>query len=224
MNQFQSLFASKVKKSYIADGHHRSAASAKVGQQIREEKGNYTGDESFNFFLSCLFPSNQLHILDYNRVITDLNGYSDEEFISLLKNNFDIIEKETTYQAQKKHEFSMYLSGKWYQLLAKPNTYDDSDPIKSLDVTVLSDYVLDKILGIKNQKTDSRIDFVGGIRGLKELSKRVDSGEMKVAFAFYPVSLDQLMNIADNDMIMPPKSTWFEPKLKSGLVINLLDS
>lgn len=224
LNQFQSLFASKVKKSYIADGHHRSAASAKVGQQIREEKGNYTGDESFNFFLSCLFPSNQLHILDYNRVITDLNGYSDEEFISLLKNNFDIIEKETTYQAQKKHEFSMYLSGKWYQLLAKPNTYDDSDPIKSLDVTVLSDYVLDKILGIKNQKTDSRIDFVGGIRGLKELSKRVDSGEMKVAFAFYPVSLDQLMNIADNDMIMPPKSTWFEPKLKSGLVINLLDS
>lgn len=224
LQKFQELFATQVEFSYIADGHHRSAASAKVGAAIREEKGSYTGEESFNFFLSCLFPSEQLQIIDYNRVVKDLNGHSVEELLQLLQENFEVTEKSELYKPTTLHEFSMYVAGKWYQLKAKSNTYDDQDPIKGLDVTVLSNYVLDPILGIKDQRTDKRIDFVGGIRGLAELSKRVDSGEMAIAFAFYPVTLDQLMSIADNDMIMPPKSTWFEPKLKSGLVINLLDT
>lgn len=223
LQQFQHLFATQVEASYIADGHHRSAASAKVGAAIREEKGQYTGEESFNFFLSCLFPSEQLQIIDYNRVVKDLNGHSVQEILDLLSPNFEVEEQSSTYKPSSLHNFGMYLGGKWYQLKAKPHTYDDQDPIKGLDVTVLSQYVLDPVLGIKDQRTDKRIDFVGGIRGLQELSKRVDSGEMAIAFAFYPVTLDQLMSIADNDMIMPPKSTWFEPKLKSGLVINLLN-
>lgn len=224
LQKFQDLFATQVEYSYIADGHHRSAASAKVGAAIREERGSYTGEEPFNFFLSCLFPSEQLQIIDYNRVVKDLNGHSIEELLKKLQENFVVIEKSELYKPTTLHEFSMYVAGKWYQLQAKPHTYDDQDPIKGLDVTVLSNFVLDPILGIKDQRTDKRIDFVGGIRGLEELSKRVDSGEMAIAFAFYPVTLDQLMSIADNDMIMPPKSTWFEPKLKSGLVINLLDA
>lgn len=223
LQQFQDLFATQVEASYIADGHHRSAASAKVGAAIREEKGQYTGEESFNFFLSCLFPSEQLQIIDYNRVVKDLNGHSVQEVLELLSPNFEVMEQSSTYKPSALHEFGMYLDGKWYQLKAKPHTYDDQDPIKGLDVTVLSQYVLDPVLGIKDQRTDKRIDFVGGIRGLQELSKRVDNGEMAIAFAFYPVTLNQLMSIADNDMIMPPKSTWFEPKLKSGLVINLLN-
>jgi uncharacterized protein (DUF1015 family) len=222
--RLQGLFAEKVPASYIADGHHRSAASAKVGQQIREEKGSYSGDEPFNFFLSCLFPSEQLQIIDYNRLVKDLNGHTEEELLGLLKQDFDVEEHSALYQPGRLHEFSMYLGGKWYSLKAKAHTFDDTDPIKGLDVTVLSNFVLDPLLGIKDQRTDKRVDFVGGIRGLKELSKRVDSGEMAVAFALYPVTLDQLMAIADNNMIMPPKSTWFEPKLKSGLVINMLDA
>lgn len=222
LQQIQDLFAQNVEASYIADGHHRSAASAKVGSEIREENGTYTGDEPFNFFLSCLFPSEQLQIIDYNRVIKDLNGHTVEEILNQLSSNFIVEKKSEIYTPSTLHEFSMYLGGKWYVLNAKSNTFDNSDPIKGLDVTVLSQYVLDPIFGIKDQRTDKRIDFIGGIRGLKELSRRVDSGEMAVAFAFYPVTLDQLMSIADSGMIMPPKSTWFEPKLKSGLVINLL--
>lgn len=224
LQQFQDLFSKQVEASYIADGHHRSAASAKVGAAIREEKGSYSGEESFNFFLSCLFPSEQLQIIDYNRVVKDLNGHTVQEILDLLAADFEVKEQSELFKPKKLHEFGMYLDGKWYQLSAKSHTFDDQDPIKGLDVTVLSNYVLDPILGIKDQRTDKRIDFVGGIRGLEELSKRVDSGEMAIAFAFYPVTLDQLMSIADNDMIMPPKSTWFEPKLKSGLVINLLDA
>lgn len=218
------LFQQKVDASYIADGHHRSAASAKVGKQLREENPNHTGKESYNFFLSCLFPSNQLQIQDYNRVIKDLNGLSEEELLNQIAANFDI-EKigAQLYKPTQLHEFSMYLNGIWYKLTAKAHTVKANDPIGVLDVTILSNYVLDPVLGIKDQRTDKRIDFVGGIRGLGELQKRVDSGEMKVAFAFYPVSLDQLIAIADSGNIMPPKSTWFEPKLKSGLVINLLN-
>jgi uncharacterized protein (DUF1015 family) len=223
IDQLVELFATKVPASYIADGHHRSAASAKVGQQIREQKGQYNGDEPFNFFLSCLFPSDQLQIIDYNRLVKDLNGHTPEGLIAAISNNFEItLISEDIIKPAQLHDFSMYLSGKWYGLKALPHTYDDNDPIRSLDVTVLSNHLLDPLLGIKDQRTDKRVDFVGGIRGLGELQKRVDSGEMAVAFALYPVTLDQLMNIADTGNIMPPKSTWFEPKLKSGLVINLI--
>ncbi len=225
INKLTELFKENVAASYIADGHHRSAASAKVGKQLREENPEYTGNESFNFFLSCLFPSNQLQIQDYNRLVKDINGLTEEELLSKIAENFDV-EKigANIYKPTHLHEFSMYVNGNWYKLTAKQNTYDENDPIGVLDVTILSKYVLDEILNIKDQRTDKRIDFVGGIRGLGELQKRVDSGEMKIAFAFYPVSLDQLIAIADSGNIMPPKSTWFEPKLKSGLVINLLNN
>ena len=217
------LFHQKGKESYIADGHHRSAASAKVGKQLREENPNYTGNEPFNYFLSCLFPSNQLQIQDYNRLIKDTNNLSEDELLDKIKIHFDIDKiGAQIYKPTHLHTFSMYVNGNWYKLIAKQNTFDENDPIGVLDVTILSKYVLDEILDIKDQRTDKRIDFVGGIRGLAELQKRVDSGEMKIAFAFYPVSLDQLIAIADSGNIMPPKSTWFEPKLKSGLVINLL--
>ena len=225
INKLTELFKEHVAASYIADGHHRSAASAKVGKQLREENPNYTGNEPFNYFLSCLFPSNQLQIQDYNRLVKDINGLTEEELLSKMAENFDI-EKigANIYKPAHLHEFSMYVNGNWYKLTAKQNTYDENDPIGVLDVTILSKYVLDEILNIKDQRTDKRIDFVGGIRGLGELQKRVDSGEMKIAFAFYPVSLDQLIAIADSGNIMPPKSTWFEPKLKSGLVINVLEN
>ena len=217
------LFHQKVTASYIADGHHRSAASAKVGKQLREENPNYTGNEPFNYFLSCLFPSNQLQIQDYNRLIKDTNNLSEDELLDKIKIHFNIDKiGAQIYKPTHLHTFSMYVNGNWYKLIAKQNTFDENDPIGVLDVTILSKYVLDEILDIKDQRTDKRIDFVGGIRGLAELQKRVDSGEMKIAFAFYPVSLDQLIAIADSGNIMPPKSTWFEPKLKSGLVINLL--
>jgi len=224
INKLVELFKEKVEASYIADGHHRTAAAAKVGNQLKEENKNHTGNETYNYFLSCLFPSNQLQIQDYNRLVKDTNGLSDEELLSKIKENFEI-EKigNNIYKPQTLHEFSMYLNGNWYKLTAKENTYDENDPIGILDVTILSNYLLDPILNIKDQRTDKRIDFVGGIRGLSELQKRVDSGEMKIAFAFFPVTLDQLMNIADTGNIMPPKSTWFEPKLKSGLVINVLE-
>ncbi len=225
INKLTELFKENVAASYIADGHHRSAASAKVGKQLREENPNYTGNEPFNYFLSCLFPSNQLQIQDYNRLVKDINGLTEEELLSKIAENFDV-EKigADIYKPAHLHEFSMYVNGNWYKLTAKQNTYDENDPIGVLDVTILSKYILDQILNIKDQRTDKRIDFVGGIRGLGELQKRVDSGEMKIAVAFYPVSLDQLIAIADSGNIMPPKSTWFEPKLKSGLVINLLNN
>ncbi|MBK9793383.1 MAG: DUF1015 domain-containing protein [Sphingobacteriales bacterium] len=225
INKLTELFKDNVADSYIADGHHRSAASAKVGKQLREEHPNYTSDEPYNYFLSCLFPSNQLQIQDYNRLLKDINGLTEEELLSKIAENFDV-EKigANIYKPVQLHEFSMYVNGNWYKLTAKQTTYDENDPIGVLDVTILSNYILDPVLNIKDQRTDKRIDFVGGIRGLDELQKRVDSGEMKIAFAFYPVSLDQLIAIADSGNIMPPKSTWFEPKLKSGLVINLLNN
>lgn len=217
------LFVTKVEASYIADGHHRSAASAKVGKQLRESNPNHTGNEAYNYFLSCLFPSNQLQIQDYNRLVKDTNDLDVATLLQKIQANFEVEKKGTTiYKPQLLHEFSMYVDGNWYKLTAKQNTYDENDPIAVLDVTILSTYVLDDILNIKDQRTDKRIDFVGGIRGLGELQKRVDSGEMKIAFALYPVSLNQLIDIADTGNIMPPKSTWFEPKLKSGLVINEL--
>ncbi len=223
INKLIELFKNNVEASYIADGHHRSAGAAKVGKQLRDENPNHTGNESYNYFLSCLFPADQLQIQDYNRVVKDINGLNVNELLDKIILNFNFEEKgKTIYKPQQLHEFSMYVYGNWYKLTAKEHTFDENDPIGVLDVTILSKYILDEVLNIKDQRTDKRIDFVGGIRGLAELQKRVDSGEMKIAFAFYPVTLNQLMNIADTGNIMPPKSTWFEPKLKSGLVINLL--
>ena len=212
---FQSL--------YIADGHHRSAAAALVGAEKAKNNPNHTGKEEYNYFMAVCFPENQITIIDYNRLVKDLNGLSEEEFIEKVKKNFEVEEKGADiYKPDRLHNFSMYLSGKWYSLTAKEGTYDDNDPIGVLDVTVLSNLLLDEVLGIKDLRTDTRIDFVGGIRGLGELERRVDSGEMAVAFALYPVSMQQLMDIADTGNIMPPKTTWFEPKLRSGLVIHKL--
>ena len=254
---------------YVADGHHRTAAAARVGEYKASKNPNHTGDEEYNFFMAVCFPESQLRIMDYNRVVKDLGGLSEQEFLSALSEDFDIIEKASSVKSgplrpndsgQPRpdggggaqaclggadcgsnrvigmqwpesegrnptglHNFSMYLGGAWYSLTAKPGRYDDNDPIGVLDVTILSNLVLDKLLGIKDLRTDKRIDFVGGIRGLGELQRRVDSGEMKVAFALYPVSMQQLTDIADSGNIMPPKTTWFEPKLRSGLTIHLLD-
>ena len=208
---------------YIADGHHRTAASVRIGVEKREQNPNHRGDEEYNYFMAVAFPKSELKIMDYNRVVKDLNGLTAQQFIEALQQDFEVEKaSEAPYRPGKLHNFSMYLEGEWYSLTAKPGTYDDTDPIGVLDVTVLSNLVLDKILGIKDLRTDKRIDFVGGIRGLGELSKRVDSGEMAVAFALYPVSMDQLINIADTGNIMPPKTTWFEPKLRSGLFIHFL--
>ncbi len=208
---------------YIADGHHRSAAAALVGDEKRRQNPNHKGSEEYNYFLAVCFPDNQLNIIDYNRVVKDLNGLTDAQFLESLKKHFDVKEMGAEiYKPNKLHNFSVYLSGKWYSLTAKAGTFDDKDPIGVLDVTISSKYVLDEILGIKDLRTDKRIDFVGGIRGLGELKRRVDSGEMKVALALYPVSMDQLIAIADSGNIMPPKTTWFEPKLRSGLVIHKL--
>ncbi|KRP13690.1 MAG: hypothetical protein ABR95_00585 [Sphingobacteriales bacterium BACL12 MAG-120813-bin55] len=222
--KIEALFAEKVPFTYIADGHHRSASSAKVGQQLREAHPDYTGAEPFNFFLSVLFPASQLMIMDYNRVVKDLNGNVPMEFFKKLDASFTIKHMGTeAYKPQRMHEFSLYFDGHWYQLLAKEHTYNDNDPIECLDVTVLTNYLLDPILGIKDQRTDKRIDFVGGIRGMSELKKRVDSGEMQVAIALYPVAIQQLINISDSGNVMPPKSTWFEPKLRSGLVVHMFN-
>ena len=223
MSRIIDLFE-KLPATYVADGHHRTAAAALVGNEKRKANPNHTGNEEYNFFLAVHFPDNQLTIIDYNRVVKDLNGYSSNEFIEKLKIGFDVIEKGADiYKPDALHNFSMYLEGKWYSLTAKENTYDDNDPIGVLDVTILTNQVLDPLLDIQDLRRSKRIDFVGGIRGLGELKKRVDSSEMKVAFALYPVSMKQLIDIADNDMIMPPKTTWFEPKLRSGLVVHELD-
>ena len=208
---------------YIADGHHRSAAAALVGAEKAQQNPNHKGDEEYNYFMAVCFPANQLTIIDYNRVVKDLNGLSAEEFLAAVGKNFIVEEKGAEiYKPDALHNFSLYLEGKWYSLTAKEGTYDDNDPIGVLDVTISSNLILDEILDIKDLRSDKRIDFVGGIRGLGELKKRVDSGEMKVALALYPVSMKQLMDIADTGNIMPPKTTWFEPKLRSGLIIHKL--
>ena len=218
------LFTTEVDACYVADGHHRTAAAARVGAEKRASNPNHTGDEEYNFFMAVCFPESELKILDYNRVVRDLNSHSKDEFLAELGKDFVVRNMGTgIYHPDHLHNFSMYLDGEWYSLEALPGRYDDKDPIGVLDVTILSNLVLDRILGIKDLRTDKRIDFVGGIRGLEELSRRVDSGEMKVAFALYPVSMGQLIDIADTGNIMPPKTTWFEPKLRSGLFIHSLD-
>lgn len=222
-NKITQIFASEVPAFYVADGHHRTAAAALVGEEKRKNNPSHTGEEEYNYFLAVVFPESHLKIIDYNRVVKDLNGLSAKEFITKLEADF-LIEKKgkEIYKPAFLHNFSMYLEGEWYSLSAKPGTYDNNDPIGVLDVTILSNHVLDKILDIKDLRTSTRVDFVGGIRGLAELSKRVDSGEMAAAFALYAVSMKQLVDIADTGNIMPPKTTWFEPKLRSGLAIHKL--
>ena len=220
----EKLFIEKVPCTYVADGHHRTAAAAGMSAEFGAQNPNHTGNEAYNYFMAVHFPDNQLQIIDYNRVVKDLNGLNPSEFLEKIDENFGITQiSGSIVKPEKLHDFSMYLDGKWYGLTAKKPTYNDDSPIDSLDVSVLSKYILEPILNIINLRTDTRIDFVGGIRGLSELSKRVDSGEMAVAFALFPVSMNQLMNIADTGNIMPPKVTWFEPKLRSGLVINKLN-
>ena len=216
------IFTTEVEAFYVADGHHRTAAAARVGAERRAHNPAHDGTEEYNYFMAVAFPESQLKILDYNRVVKDLAGMSAQEFLKALETDFEVSAAccEGPAVPSALHEFTMYLEGRWYVLKTRPGRYDDSDPIGVLDVSVLSNLVLDKLLGIKDLRTDKRIDFVGGIRGLKALSDRVDSGEMKVAFALYPVSMKQLIDIADSGNIMPPKTTWFEPKLRSGLAIH----
>ena len=225
------IFTNDIDAFYVADGHHRTAAAARVGAEKKAQNPHHTGNEEYNYFMAVCFPQSHLAIIDYNRVVKDLNGLTEEQMLKALEEDFDVAlatkprcgRPAKPYAPSGLHNFSMYLGKNWYSLTAKPGRYDDNDPIGVLDVTILSNLVLDKILGIKDLRTDKRIDFVGGIRGLGELSRRVDSGEMKVAFALYPVSMDQLIRIADTGNIMPPKTTWFEPKLRSGLAIHSLD-
>ena len=218
------IFTGEVEAFYVADGHHRTAAAARVGAEKRAQNPGHTGDEEYNWFMAVCFPESQLRIIDYNRVVKDLAGMDGPAFLERLSEDFELeCRGKEAYHPDRLHNFSMYLDGQWYSLTARPGRYDDSDPIGVLDVTVLSRLVLDKLLGIKDLRTDKRIDFVGGIRGLDELARRVDSGEMRVAFALYPVSMRQLVDIADSGMIMPPKTTWFEPKLRSGLAVHTLD-
>ncbi len=214
----------KIPNLYIADGHHRSAAAALVGAEKAKNNPNHKGDEEYNYFMAVAFPASHLKIIDYNRVVRDLNGLTPEQFLDKIRENFEVKDMGTEiYTPAALHNFSLYLDGRWYSLTAKQGTYNDQDPIGVLDVTVSSDLILRDILGITDLRSDKRIDFVGGIRGLGELKRRVDSGEMKMALALYPVTMDQLINIADTGNIMPPKTTWFEPKLRSGLVIHKLD-
>lgn len=218
-----SLFE-EIPFTYVADGHHRTAAASLVGEEKRKNNPNYKGDEEYNFFLAVHFPHNQLTIIDYNRVVRDLNSLAPHKLLEKLEKGFIVDEKGTDiYKPRKLHNFSMYLEGKWYSLTAKKETYDDNNPIGVLDVTILTEQVLGPILNIRDLRRSERIDFVGGIRGLKELKKRVDSGKMKIAFALYPVAMEQLIRIADSGNIMPPKTTWFEPKLRSGLIIHSLE-
>lgn len=214
----------KIPNMYIADGHHRSAAAALVGAEKAKNNPNHTGDEEYNYFMAVAFPASHLRVIDYNRVVRDLNGMTPAEFLTRLDENFIVEEKGAdTYHPMALHNFALYLDGKWYSLTAKPGTYNDDDPIGVLDVTVSSDLILRDLLGITDLRSDKRIDFVGGIRGLEELKRRVDSGEMAMALALYPVTMKQIMDIADTGNIMPPKTTWFEPKLRSGLIIHKLD-
>lgn len=216
INFITNLFRKKISNTYIADGHHRAASAAKVSQQL-------AGNENANYFLTTIFPATELAILDYNRVIKDLNGLSTEDFLKELERSFIIEKTNAPYSPKKIHQFGMYLDRQWYKLQSKEGTYR-SDPIGVLDITILTNNVLDKILGVKDQRTDNRIDFVGGIRGLAELEERVNSGEMRLAFSLYPVSIQQLFDIADSGTVMPPKSTWFEPKLRDGLLTHMIDS
>ena len=223
INQITEIF-SQIPYLYIADGHHRTAAAALVGAEKAKQNPNHTGKEEYNYFLAVCFPDNQLKIMDYNRVVKDLNGLTPAEFLKTLEADFVIEDKGTAiYYPAQLHNFSLYMEGRWYSLTAKQGTYNDNDPIGVLDVTISSDLILDKLLGMKDLRTDKRVDFVGGLRGLEELKRRVDSGEMKAALALYPVSMKQLIDIADTGNIMPPKTTWFEPKLRSGLVIHKLN-
>ncbi len=216
------IFEDKVPATYIADGHHRAASAAKVAQEFADQGLRITGDESFNYFLTCIFPADQLQIMDYNRVVKDLNGKSVSEFLSGLEADFTVTEKgNEAYKPQQPHEFGLYIEGTWYQLIAKDGTYS-TDPISVLDVSILQQNVLSKLLEINDPRTDKRVEFVGGIRGLAELEKRVDSGEMAAAFACYPVSIQQLFQVADSGNVMPPKSTWFEPKTRDGLVVYMI--
>ncbi len=222
-DQIRNIVAAfeKMPATYVADGHHRTAAAALVGNDLKKENPNHTGQESYNYFLAVHFPDNQLAILDYNRVVKDLNGNTKQSFLEGLARSFEVEKKgKAPYRPSRLHEFGMYIGGEWYALMAKPGMYDDQDAIGVLDVTILSEKVLKPLLNIHDLRTDKRIDFVGGMRGLKELERRVDSGEMAVAFALYPVSMKQLIDIADSGEIMPPKTTWFEPKLRSGLVVH----
>jgi uncharacterized protein (DUF1015 family) len=217
----EHLFKEKVPYTYIADGHHRAASSAKVGQRRKEANPNHTGSEEYNYFLSVLFPASQLSIIDYNRVVKDLNGLSFDEFLAKASEKFDIEKVGSSIcKPSSLHEFSFYYQENWYKMIAKSGSYNDDDPIGVLDITILSENLLSPVLGVHDQRTDKRIDFVGGIRGLGELVKRVDSGEMKIAFALYPVTIQQLIAIADSGNVMPPKTTWFEPKLRSGLIVH----
>jgi len=222
IKRITEIFAS-VPAFYVADGHHRTAAAALVGEEKRKSNPNHTGEEEYNYFLAVVFPESHLKIIDYNRVVKDLNGMTSADFIKKLNEDF-VVENMGTdiYKPAALHNFSMYINGSWYSLTAKPGTYDEKDPVGVLDVTVMSNLVFDKLLDIKDLRTSKRIDFIGGIRGLGELKKRVDSGEMAAAFALYPVSMRQLIDIADTGNIMPPKTTWFEPKLRSGLAIHKL--
>lgn len=215
--QITNLFATEVPCTYIADGHHRAASAAKVRLALGDK-----ATPAANYFLTTLFPSNQLAIMDYNRVVKDLNGYEAEAFLSALEQDFDIQKTDAAYRPDALHRFGLYMNRQWYALTAKPGTYNDTDPIGVLDVTILSNNILDKLLGIKDQRVDKRIDFVGGIRGMEALETRVDSGEMALAISLYPVTIDQLFNIADAGEVMPPKSTWFEPKLRDGLLTHLI--
>jgi len=224
IGRIERIFRDEIPFTYVADGHHRTAAAAHVGEERKKANPVHNGTEAYNFFLAVHFPASQLTIIDYNRLIKDLNGFSTEEFLRELSVSFEIVPKgKKEYKPARLHEFSLYMNGLWYALTAKPGTYDDDDPIGGLDVTVLSKYVLDPLLAIKDLRQSKRIDFVGGIRGLGELKKRVDSREMAAAFALYPVTMGQLMKIADSGNIMPPKTTWFEPKLRSGLVLHFLE-
>lgn len=219
-----SELMAEIPAMYIADGHHRSAAAALVGNEKKMANPHHTGKEEYNYFLAVCFPDNQLNIIDYNRVVKDLNGLSKEEFLKRIAENFTIENKgQAIYKPCRLHNFSLYLDGEWWSLSAKEGRYDDNDPIGVLDVTISSNLILDQILGIKDLRSDKRIDFVGGIRGLGELKRRVDSGEMQMALALYPVTMQQIIDIADSGNIMPPKTTWFEPKLRSGLVIHSLE-
>ena len=223
INLISDLFQSKVPITYIADGHHRAASAAKVSRQLKEDKNGLVHNRKADYFLTTIFPASELTILDYNRVVKDLNGLTTEEFLRKLGTNFEIEKIDRPFSSTQQHHFGMYLDHQWYKLVSKEGTYTN-DPVGVLDVTILSNYVLDEILGIKDQRVDKRIDFVGGIRGLSELEKRVDSGEMKLAFSLPPVSIHQLFDIADSGGVMPPKSTWFEPKLRDGLLTHTFNS